>query len=149
MIGADEILARLEPLTTGSRELDALIWASTLPITGDGPDGSNLAKGYHFEYEPNEDGSVDVYATDGVTRPSIRRARRKSPAYTSSIDDAITLIPENRMWFVGHLDPTDLRFVAVISRIEGVGGESWRGVAVTPASAICIAALHARQAADG
>lgn len=62
--------------------------------------------------------------------------------YTASIDAALTLVPADRMWFVGHLDSTALCFAATITRV--VGGYTWRGIAETAPLALCLAALRSR-----
>lgn len=65
------------------------------------------------------------------------------PSPTESLDAALTLVPEGEWWAVdGNCDdPIDCS--AAVGR---VGGEE-KGRSVTPALALCIAALKARSAA--
>lgn len=74
----------------------------------------------------------------------VLRVEEVFPAYTSSLDAALTLVPEGWFWWVGHLDETDRRFVATIAKRAVVGSPSCKGLATTAPIAICIAALQAR-----
>ena len=111
-----ELLAALEAATGPSRELDAEIAASE--------------KWTRF--------------SDYWLSPSGRQRQYHPPAYTASLDSALTLVPEGRMWFVGHMDPSDMRYAATISEIGNIGAALWRGVHATPALALVIAAIRAR-----
>lgn len=85
-----ELLARVKAATGPDRELDALVWASTLPSDGIGLDGYGLPDGSHFEHEADEDGSVSQYVIlDGKSH---KRARRSAPDFTASIDAALALV---------------------------------------------------------
>lgn len=59
------------------------------------------------------------------------------PAFTSSLDAALTLVPDDHDWIIynvnGHLGSTPM------ARVGDV-----KAHAATPALALCIAALHAR-----
>jgi hypothetical protein len=71
--------------------------------------------------------------------------RSVAPDFVGSLDAALTLVPQYRMWFIGHTDPSDMRFTATISLIENLGCETWVGHSPIPAVAMCIAALRARE----
>ncbi len=73
-----------------------------------------------------------------------------APQYTASIDAALSLVPVRRMWFIGHMDPTDMRFAATISEIGRIGAKTWRGFHLSPALALCAAVLRvlAEEASD-
>lgn len=66
------------------------------------------------------------------------------PHYTASIDAALTLVPEGYFWWLGHLDETDRRFVATVSKRAVVDYPAERAICDTAAIALCIAALQAR-----
>ena len=66
------------------------------------------------------------------------------PEFTASVDAAITLAPNDLMWFLGRLDSSDMRFCATISERGAVGSKTWRGFSASPAIALCVAALNAR-----
>ncbi len=62
----------------------------------------------------------------------------ESPLYTTSLDAALPLVPAGRLWSIGAI-VNGSGFVAILNN----DGQSHRGT--TPALAICIAALKARQ----
>ncbi len=64
------------------------------------------------------------------------------PAYTSSIDDALTLVPEGRMWMAGRAPARYWAQVSGPRRSDEFLGEN----KIEPAIALCIAALKARAA---
>lgn len=59
----------------------------------------------------------------------------KSPAFTASIDAALTLVPEGFSWAVGSDGGAS---------VFGPGGHMFKGLAATPAIALVIAALRAK-----
>lgn len=61
---------------------------------------------------------------------------RAIPAYTASIDAAMTLVPEGEIWAIDYL-----RSPKTVARV----GAFNQGSAATPALALCAAALKARQ----
>lgn len=67
-----------------------------------------------------------------------------APRYSSSVDSALTLVPEGRKWSVGTWS----------QNFATVGAEPWMAAEVsvqhtsTPAIALCIAALKARLATE-
>lgn len=88
-----ELICALENAEGPSRELDAEIWATTLPRIGTGIDGYDLPTGAHYEYEAWDDGKVNMYVhlKNGDVH---RRAARFAPHLTSSLDAALSLVPE-------------------------------------------------------
>lgn len=76
-----------------------------------------------------------IQVANGMTTTSIE-------AYTRSIDAALTLVPEGCVWDAGK-DTTGPGF-ARIHRGKETSRETW--FAATPAIALCIAALKAREA---
>ena len=62
------------------------------------------------------------------------------PKFTSSIDAALTLVPESLEWQVQMIEPLD--YSAWVT--GGLDGELFEATAPTPAIALCIAALKAR-----
>ena len=99
----DELIARIEAASGGSRELD---WEIHLR---DGLDG------------------VGAYGAH--------------PYYTSSIDAALTLVPDGFDWTLGHTNGG----LTIHAEVGGRGDEYLR-FGATPALALCAAALRARAA---
>ena len=130
MTALQELIARLEKATEGSRELDAEIAV----VSGE------------FLH-----GKVSKTRPWLVTQAGINR---EPPRYSASIDAALTLVPEDFQWLVrddergGFCNVTSPDFVA----IEGSNGQDesigkrFPTYAATPALALCIAALRARAA---
>lgn len=82
--------------------------------------------------------SIWRYAQEGLPAPPIPRP------YTASLDAALSLVPEGWEWIVFGAGGADVWHVgndAVLHRID----ETY---AATPAIALCIAALRAREASD-
>ncbi len=121
----DELIAALKQATGPSREMDAAV---DICITG----GSAADLAYVLEPMQGE-----------APGASIERTLRPL-SYTASIDAALTLVPADTFWRVGHngegADPSDFRADVMM------GGLYSTGIASTPALALCIAALRARQA---
>lgn len=93
--------------------------------------------------------------------PGVKEPERYAPDYTSSLDEALTLVPEGWAWNLANHDTALLgagdpkkAFGACLAAPEMKGGpEPWtedRDVfnsdAATPALALCAAALRARAA---
>lgn len=125
------LVDRVEKEAAGSRELDAEIWLTVTPGATREPRTVRSSKGLWPDYVIDE------------TRDASERLI-VVPSYTSSIDAAMSLVPEG--WglklehnmghgttcTVGHVGPDKL-----YDRPEG-----WSGAA-TPALALCAAALRA------
>lgn len=133
-----DLLAELERAEQGSRELDAPIWwqrdkrsASIIYWNASLGKPSDLPDNWH-----------DVPRGLGILA-----VKQNAPHYTTSLDSALTLVPEGCAWQVtqrlDNLGPT-----ASIQR-RGKNGlfDIWKDVeAATPALALCIASLKAIQA---
>ena len=116
------LLARLTAATGPDRELDAEIYCTLDPT-------------WKAKQAPT------AQATGWVSKGPYTRL---APDYTGSLDAALTLVPENHMWFLGNLDPSDMRFSATISVVGNIGAEIWRSIHATAPLALTIAALRAR-----
>lgn len=120
-----DLIAALEKAEGPSRKLDALIHQSVAPALADAI--------------PDDDGWL---VGGNHAQPT------KAPAYTASLDAALTLVPEGMVWTVFTCDPpeTDALFGALVGQRPSYGPLSmnrYRGSAATPALALCIAALRA------
>lgn len=131
-----DLIAKLESASEGSRELDAEI---SLAVEA----GELVWRQTRYT---------------GEQYPAIKRARENYiggfafehvPHYTTSLDAALTLVPEGLYWIVGHgkTSPNELPFGAIIStplphREERGGAEHNASAAL----ALCIASLKAREA---
>jgi hypothetical protein len=133
------LIERLEAATEGSRYLDVEI-ACAVPTSIPGYPKyeytvpMRIARGW-------ESNRIYVCDVDG----DLTRESHLAPNYTTSIDAALTLVPEG--WVVAnlyqHLETK--RWLASVGRLNKEVGTSL--FAATAAIAFCIAALKARQAA--
>jgi hypothetical protein len=132
-----ELIARLEKATGPSRELDAAIFIKVTPGV-------------------KEAGRIDVDKDRGVVgwwpKDAPYQSARDVPAYTASLDAAMTLVPEGWSWCVFsevRMGPELVRIglakVETFARCFG-SGKGFTCPAATPALALCIAALKARSA---
>ena len=118
------LIARLKSATEGSRELDARIWTA---VARPGPDDF---VGDHMVHD-----QIVARLLDGGDDPDC-------PHYTTSLDDALTLVPEGYAWSVDWDGGCE---IAPIPK----PGEMLAGLIVsgaTPVLALCIASLRARLA---
>lgn len=69
----------------------------------------------------------------------------KAPAYTASIDAALTLVPEGYDWSLDNFDGDRGRPHAWVCK----DGPFYNATAATPALALCAAALRAKEISDG
>jgi hypothetical protein len=118
-----DLITRLEAATEGSRELDDEIARAML----------EAKQPIRLMGMSDDEPSVPVFQyADGSTGTSLR--------YTTSLDAAVTLIPEGYDWIVadvnGHVGGTPYACV----------GDETQHFGETPALAFCIAALRARGA---
>jgi hypothetical protein len=124
MLDTQELIARLEAATGPDRELDAEIFdlvGAPLP---------KAAFGYDLKLQPDPDAAGSYVMPVGEMM-----VRYEAPAYTASIDAALTLVSELADWRVGRDGEVWL---------EDDEGFEWFVNAPTPAIAICIAGLKAR-----
>lgn len=120
----DGLVERLAALSGPDRESDAKIYTLAIGL-----------KMYQSVYE-RPDGDLCIHEYADPTGPSYFRLLR----FTESIDAALTLVPEGWCWGLfdepnAWLWPTPTR--DLLTGIQGKGA--------TPAIALCIASLRARQ----
>ena len=132
-----DLITRLEALTGPDREVDALIWVET--------DAEGIAA---LEKQGSPEKAVSIkYGCGGFNdmKPIWTLATFRGPAYTASLDAAMTLVPEG--WTIATIGQNDDKSWFVELR-EGFL-TSYNRVAmspiktVTPAIALCIAAIAA------
>jgi hypothetical protein len=164
------LIERLEKATGPDRELDAAIWAATLPRDGVGIDGYGLPDGAHYEYRPCEDGRVEMLVSLNGER-GVTRANRPSPEYTASLDAAVALVEKvlpGWWWQIGSCHVSDdarlcpdfgspvhgERLLQQFGQIEGYSDPSvyWQELTDVdlrpsgrPAIALCLALLRAKE----
>src|SRR5882672_9817280 len=98
----DALLARLESANEGSRELDVAIEIATQRCD---PTGYLLGDELHWN-EPHEFGSTVAY--EPLCQPL--------PHYTTSLDAALTLVPEGKEWGVDFYSEKKVYFEAAIGK---------------------------------
>lgn len=130
MTTLDEVIAEVERATEGSRQLDVEIFLVIV-------DFSRLNSWRnHLAMRPR-----------GEVPDPIRYASHAAPAYTSSLDAALTLVPEGCAWQITKcLD--DLPCVAKVQKrsVDAPGFGVWEEVSTkTPPLALVLAALRARK----
>jgi hypothetical protein len=121
---------RVEKAHCAGRGLDAVI-SCALRI---GPDLPDWAASWSGEWRPTMHGSAVLLHEDGKPGPHFT-----SPAYTASLDAAMTLVPEGASWSLTSAleDEPPCATVLTMESTE-------HGLAATPALALCAAALRAR-----
>ena len=118
-----ELAARCEAATGPDREIDCRI---SLELSGIAYGDSDVAEMLLYRDEPTGYGRY-------------RPADEHVPAYTASLDAAMTLVPEGHVWSV------DAGGFAGVEPYNGDPGPSWSTkCGNTPALALCAAALRAR-----
>jgi hypothetical protein len=115
------LIERLEKAESGSRELDAEIACHI--------------DGRRFQAIDRADRVI--FNVDGVGWP-VWRSLKEIPHYTTSLDAALTLVPEG-LWFSVGCE-NDFTPVATVY----AQNEQFDAFASSPALALCIAALKAR-----
>jgi hypothetical protein len=130
-----ELIAALEAATGPSRQLDAEIARAVYA-----PDGRVKQSPFNGEwcvYHPTQDRTLD---------------RVRVLQFTASIDAALTLVPEGWVWAVHGPDSGNLAYACLCDRDVIQPPEPWletyptqESHAATPAIALCIAALRARE----
>ena len=140
----DALIAELERATEGSRELDARIMAVTREMPSD-------AQKWLREW----DGRIDVFEQTKVAAFHTRGAVScywDPPEYSTSLDAALTLVPEGWAWLVRSGDGESFAnltrgSVPVMANGRQINTD-WQEnptYAPTPALALCIASLKARK----
>ena len=155
-----DLITRLSKLDAPDREVDAEIWLIELQSAESDPFGGyGLAEDWGYEYEAEEDGSVIQYARNGQVTHKI--GRRSSPAFTASIDAAIALaervlpgwgweIASNTNHIKNCLNPEYGKPIGKHPHWAVVANQSSRKFVdgATPAIALCIAILRAKEASN-
>lgn len=100
-----------------------------------------------LEKATGADGDLDFEISKAISGQHIVQYSGAHLHYTSSVDDALMLVPEGYAWTIytlrtGLAEPFKY-FASVSFPNEGCGSPA---DATTPAIAVCIAALKARQA---
>lgn len=123
MTDIDALIERLKKATEGSRDFDGEI--------------------YRFLAAPN-------WQPDVAEQTKVAYYRGYAEHYTTSLDAALSLVPEPRIWGVseGHKKDGDGKVATAVTHTKRTAahyGEIHTGIAATPALALCIAALRARR----
>jgi hypothetical protein len=132
-----DLIERLEKATEGSKELDRLVarhagWHRVEPKHARSKRGAWISP----------DDFMGVYSTGAPILDGLHGTTlwADPPAFSSSIDSALTLVPEGFQW--------QLRSVPTEEGFDYSAQVDWRPnlhqQAATPAIALCIAALKAR-----
>lgn len=132
------LIERLEKATGPSRELDKAIELSFGSIPNYA--GYCSATDSMIWHEHHEAGGA----------PITQQCEAPLPHFTSSLDAALNLVPEGYFWSCGHNpepdDDTPSEFGAMLCRYWHVSDKSdTSAVGASPAIALCIAILKARQ----
>ncbi len=131
-----QIIARLEAAEAGGREFDAAIGAACRVLPDSRESWMEHEDWGFAPYSEYKLGQVALTHFDGRVG-----AHWAAPHFTTSIDAALTLVPEGWIWtlaMVGGRAEARLLAGDTISKCE-------LAYAPTPALALCIAALKARQ----
>jgi len=119
------LIQRLQEATEGSRELDSEV---------------ALATGWTHHIEQHDDDMTDDVWTD----PS-GKEHSCYHFFTRSIDAAMTLAPEGCMWNLGGNPNGGFASAGLFGASIWQGIDQIHGEAPTPALALCIAALSAKE----
>ena len=131
----DELIEALETATGPSRELDARITVCCrVPFHGAEPRLFDNFPVWRVVKHASEGCRVECVHDNGISS-----GVWKPQHWTGSLDAALRLVPDGRLWSVGTII-NGSGYCAVLSN----DGQSHRGA--TPAIAICIAAMKARKA---
>lgn len=123
------IADKLQAATTGSRELDADIFILVTPGV--------LSAG-----RIDRDGGVVGWLPVNMPYQSAREV----PRYTTSLDDAVTLVPDTLYWLAGYGRDSEQEPLGgcIISSSDNPDEPLAEGQAATVPLAVCIASLTAR-----
>lgn len=135
-IGA--LIAKLESAEGPSRELDLQISFLAGKLAAADDYGAGPIASVKWSVMGDEIDTLDAEGRRGCLDPA-----QFVPAYTASIDAALTLVPSGHWWRVEHDDDGETKATAWCGPI---GEDRDRCDSATPALALCIAALRARMA---
>lgn len=127
-----DLISQLESATEGSRELDEAIQAAVNP---DDPWWMAICKGRELVADGQSDAAVVVDGVQHVLRAYTWAVGSRVPAYSTSIDTALTLVPKDWSWRAGNTPS---------GGFATLGTSLVEHMARTPAIALVIAALRAR-----
>lgn len=134
-----DLIERLEKADGPDGRLDIEIYKMT--------DAMNAAPGTIMEYKLDHDGEAMWRCRHP---PQDFGSWWHTPAYTASIDAALTLVPEGQSWMVAlSANDSEQPGARVWPAMENYGTEDFAlhgSFAAAPAIALCIAALRARPA---
>lgn len=135
----DDLIGRLESATKGSRELDALIHRETAWAPGTLTDEERVYV-------------AETYSRDPVVCDQCQRGEPRCPAYTTSLDAALTLMPKKEWSWKLVYEPAYTsagpRYCVVLRHAEKLEIVA-PGIVCSKETlplAICIAVLKARAA---
>ena len=129
MVDFDPIIAKLERAKEGSRGLDAAV---AVAAAVDLPSPMGEAKAYLKVPHKDDRCELGTYWLVQRSGDSLHSA----PAYTTSLDAALTLVPEELSWMVSS-------GVVEMAAIDDPSTNNPSIIAATTALALCIAALKA------
>lgn len=126
----EELVAKLDAATEGSRELDVQIWELV---------DFRAALRRYWSAATGKRVKLHSLPESGLGWLAVKNS---APHYTTSIDAALTLVPEGWGWNATGEHSTG--FVLLYPPNNYPGATGVQAEAPTPALAICIAALRAR-----
>ena len=128
-----ELIAKLEAVPSGSKELDADVADAVGVMSRSRRTASGKSKGREWFVDAH--GSVQTWAQD-------------PPGFTQSLDAALTLVPEEYWWGIQHSlggqgTGKEIYHATVHTWVSDTSYKFW-GISMVPAIAFTIAALKAR-----
>tara|TARA_Y100001933_G_scaffold90783_1_gene91760 strand:- start:1586 stop:1996 length:411 start_codon:yes stop_codon:yes gene_type:complete len=136
MTDTTKLAERIEALEGPCREMDREIFKAV------GAPLPKAAFGMDIELQP------DPNSASGFVMPvGELQVRYECPHYTTSLDAAMTLVPEGWGWF--KLRTSTGQVWVEVEREDGTGMIAFSVHAATPALALCAAALRAQEAHNG
>jgi hypothetical protein len=134
-----ELAERCEQAAGPDEVLDGAIEAACKIAFG--VDVTMFNEGVPIEWESDDDDGRVVVLIGGHKFKAYR-----APAFTASLDAAMTLVPEGKGFVVSSVGPSANRPYALVGDPTAETDESKGASAATPALALCAAALRARAA---
>ena len=141
-----ELAARVEALSGPDREVDAWIWFHSGVLLETCPETAGLTAALAVGYFSGRRASIPE---DALTMADVTPAYG-CPAYTASLDAAMTLVPQGAIFGVTncgvHVELADMSKATAACGIPDDQADPIE--AATPALALCAAALRARSQAS-
>lgn len=133
-----DLIARLEVATGPDREMDGLIFMATLPPDRRRPTDWRVLP---------DTGQIYAWNAPPPHAPGTGGVWASAPAFTASLDAALTLLPEG--WVLRSIEFDGQRYtVALFCPVNPWLGAPHRGQHQRITHALCIAALRAREVGD-